>query len=228
MKVAILQPSYLPWLGYFEQMSFVDTFIYLDDVQYTKNDWRNRNRIKTRRGSTWLTVPVRKTPTATLIFETEIDNTADWQRSHLNLLRENYRKAQFFDDLYPLLEIRLNEGHRRLAELTIALSNDIARYIGLTTRTILSSSLGMSKSDKNEKLISLCKITGADILYDGKSSENFIDRELFSKEGIEVVFQNYRHPEYRQFHPPFLSHLSVIDLLFHYGPNSLQIIVSGH
>lgn len=228
MRVAILQPSYLPWLGYIEQMAFVDTFVYLDDVQYTKGDWRNRNRIKTRQGAAWLTVPVRKSPTATLILDTRIDQTTDWQRSHLNLLREHYGRAPFFDDWYPRLEKHLNGGHGYLAELAIALVNDIAQYLGLTMQTVRSSDFGITATDKNRRLIALCKNVGADVLYDGKAAEHFIDRQQFRREGIDVIFQNYRHPEYRQSYPPFVPYLSVVDLLFHHGPASREILVSGH
>ncbi|HEX5037042.1 MAG TPA: WbqC family protein [bacterium] len=228
MRVAILQPSYLPWLGYFEQMAFVDTFIYLDDVQYTKGDWRNRNRIKTKSGPKWLTVPVKKAATNTLIRDIEIDDSSPWRRDHGNQLRENYKTAPFFVEVFPRIEARLNEGHRLLSDLVVSLAMDIAGYLGLSAKMLRSSELGVEEPDKNGRLIALCKKMGADLLYDGKSAEDFIDREKFEREKIGVVFQNYRHPEYRQFHPPFVSHLSIVDLLFHHGPESREIVLSGH
>lgn len=228
MRVAMIQPSYLPWLGYFEQMARVDEFIFLDDVQYTRKDWRNRNRIKTPYGAKWLTVPVRHAPHATLINQIEINYLQDWRASHLNLLRENYRKARYYEEIMDLIATYFDKKFTLLSVLNMALTEGVANYLGLFIKTFLSSQLKTKSGDRNERIIDLCKWTKATTLYDGQSARNFIDDKRFQREGVEVTFQDYRHPEYRQFQGPFISHLSVVDLLFHYGPGSLPIIAQGH
>jgi hypothetical protein len=228
MRAAILQPSYLPWLGYFEQMQFVDAFIFLDDVQYTKNDWRNRNRIKTSRGASWITVPVRRHPSKQLISEAMINNDRSWGEDHKNLLAFNYRKAPYFDEVMSLLLPFFKNPPDRLQDLAIPLTRTLAEYLGIRTPIYRSSDLGCRSADKNQRLINLCRSLNASVMYEGQSGKNYLDTALFNKEGIEVIFQNYHHPVYRQFHGEFVSHLSIVDLLFHYGRSSAEIVASGH
>lgn len=226
MKVGIIQPSYLPWLGYFEQMARVDLFVYFDNVQYTKKDWRNRNRIKTSRGPHLVTIPIHRVALKTPINQIEINYARDWTLDHLNLLKENYRRAPFYEEIIEILRGHLSKKYHLLSEINFDLTNALAAYMGIGTKTCLASEFNIASSDKNQRIIDLCKRVGANVLYDGKSAEEFIDLDRFRAEGIEVVFQDYRHPEYQQFHPPFVSHLSVVDLLFHHGPESRDIILS--
>ena len=143
-RAAILQPSYLPWLGYFEQLAHADVFVFLDDVQYTRSDWRNRNRIKTPRGPAWITVPVQRTGLQKTIADTYIDYTSDWPARHLNLLRENYRRAPHFDEVMAIIEPRLRARSARLMDLCIDLILDCANYMALRVHTELATALSVT------------------------------------------------------------------------------------
>jgi hypothetical protein len=227
-RIAILQPSYLPWLGFFEQFYRCDIFVFLDDVKYTKLDWRNRNRFKTPNGTIWLTIPVfTKGKEGQKINETRIDNTKKWQVKHRKVIEFNYKKSPYFNAYFNELKSFYKKKYEYLCDLNIDLILWINEKIGLKREHILSSQLGISQKDKQDRLIEICKSTYADYLYDGKSSENFINKNYFYDHGINVEFQEYEHPYYNQQwlkEQGFISHLSVIDLLFNYGPDSLDII----
>lgn len=225
-RVAILQPSYLPWLGYFEQIATSDVFIFLDDVQYTRSDWRNRNRIKTRRGPAWITVPVRRRGLGQRINEALIDYTRPWPERHLHLLRENYGKAPWFDRVVEIVRPPLLARPPRLVDLNVGLVHDFMALMGITTTTRLASSFGIRGTDLTRRLIDLCRAAGATRLYEGAAGLDYLDLARFSEAGIEVCFQQYRHPVYEQFFPPFASHLSIVDLLFHRGPESRDVLVA--
>ena len=140
MRVAILQPSYLPWLGYFEQIQHADLFVFLNDVQYTKSDWRNRNRIKTPHGIAWITVPVRRQGLGQRICETLINYATPWTDRHANLLREHYRKAPHFGAVMEVVGAHLAARPLLLQDLAIGLILDLARFMGIAPNTVRSSS----------------------------------------------------------------------------------------
>ena len=154
-KLAILQPSYIPWIGYFEQIINVDTFVFYDDVQYTKNDWRNRNRIKGINSSIWLTVPVNYS-SKEKINEVMIDNTQNWKEKHLKTIRQYYSKSKYFKEIYQLLEKNINSDISFISVLSINIIKDIASYLNLNTKFYLSSELNIF-GDKNNRLIDICK-----------------------------------------------------------------------
>jgi hypothetical protein len=228
MRVAILQPSYLPWLGYFEQIHHADLFIFLNDVQYTKSDWRNRNRIKTPRGIAWITVPVRRQGLQQRICETCINHATPWPERHVNLLREHYRKAPHFEAVMDVIGPHLAARPLLLQDLAIGLVLDLAKFMGIPPNTVRSSDLGVRETDRNGRLIAMCRRVGATELYESAAGRAYMDVARFAAAGVRVVFQDYRHPTYRQFFGPFVSHLSVVDLLFHYGPDARQVVISGH
>lgn len=228
MRVAILQPSYLPWLGYFEQIHHADLFIFLNDVQYTKNDWRNRNRIKTPRGAAWITVPVRRLGLKRAICETLIDYETPWYDRHIDLLREHYRKAAHFEAVMAVITPHLMAKPVLLQDLAIGLILDLAKYLGIAANTMRSSELAIRESDPNDRLIAICRRVGATELYESAAGRAYMDVARFTAAGIRVVFQDYRHPTYRQLFGPFISHLSIVDLLFHYGPDAGDVVAAGH
>lgn len=209
-------------------MQYADAFVLLNDVQYTKSDWRNRNRIKTERGASWITVPVRRLSSKQRIDQALIDYGRNWREDHENLLTAHYRKAPYFRDVMALLKRRWAEGHERLQDLTMSLTRDIAGYLGIGTPLRVSSELRIESSDPNGRLVEICKALKADEFYEGKAGADYLNTAAFGREGIRIVFQDYRHPAYRQFYGDFVSHLSIIDLLFHYGPASAEIIALGH
>lgn len=236
--IGILQPSYLPWLGYFEQLARADRFVFLDDVQYTRQDWRNRNRIKTASGPIWLTVPVKKHSLGAQIREIEVNYEHRWQRRHLLSIEQSYSKSRYFQPFFGELEQELSTRVSRLVDLDCRLIRLICRYLGIDTPTCRSSELPTNDglrpvtgpgavSDPNQRLIDICRYFGAARFYEGASGAAYIDVERFQRSGLEVVFQAYRHPSYPQAFGDFVSHLSAIDLIMNTGPDAPEILRSS-
>jgi len=221
-KLAILQPSYIPWIGYFEQIINVDIFIFYDDVQYTKNDWRNRNKIKTHAGSSWLSIPVNASNTQ-MINKVLVDDTKHWRIKHLKSLQQFYSKSEYFDEVYELVEKNLNSKVASISSLSINIIKDITKYLQIDTKFYASSDLAID-GNKNTRLINICKHFNASQYYSGSAAKNYIDEELFFSNDIKLIFQEYKHPSYKQLHGDFLPYLSIIDLLFNHGKNSVKII----
>lgn len=226
--IGILQPAYLPWLGFFEQVQRVDLFVILDDVQHTKQDWRTRNRIRTagEEGFTYLTVPVKKAPADTLVKDILVAYDQKWIARHLNLLRANYASAPHFDEHLPALRQALETKPERLVELDMLLTQALARAFGLATPMRFSSELGVP-GRKTEKLINICKAVGATDLYDGWSAQNFIDPEDFRAANLGLHYQKYTPVEYPQRFAPFVPYLSAVDALFNCGPQCPELIRQG-
>lgn len=225
---SIIQPSFLPWAGYFEQMARSDIFVYLDDVKFTKQDWRNRNRLKSPNGISYITVPVKNVSKASfLIKDAQVAHQEPWLKKMLNCIQEWYKRAKFFDEIYaPVAEI-FQKKHIYLVDLIYDLNEFIREYLQIVVPTYKSSDLSIKNIDKNGRLIEICNKLGADILYDGASAKAFINKELFEKNGIEVIFQNYVYKDYPQIWGDFESHLSILDLIMNCGKNSYQILISS-
>ena len=228
MLIGILQPSYIPWLGFFEQISRVDVFVLYDDVQYDKQGWRNRNKIKNSQGAQWLSVPVlTKGKRTQLINQTQIDPTSKWNLKHLISLKTNYKKSIYFNQFYSQIEPLLNKKWIYLLDLNLNLLNLLKEYLGIKTRIILSSSLLKrlpKDSSPESRLIEICDKVGGDTLYEGAAGQNYIDATIFKTAQIRLIYQQYHHPIYRQLYGDFMPYLSVVDLIFNEGPNSLSIL----
>ncbi len=225
-RVAIIQPGYLPWLGFFEQVSRCDVFVYLDDVQYTKNDWRNRNRIKTKDGTQWLSVPVSYS-FGQKIKDVHINNYQPWHRIHLQSLKMWYSKSAYYKKYIDELEYILRRDRKYLLDLDVELSNWAMKMLGLNPQICFSSEILIDSNDKQVRLVQICKILNCKYFYEGKLGQQYIDVNLFKDEGITVEFQEYSHPYYQQLwlkEQNYISHLSIIDLLFNCGPDSLDIL----
>jgi len=229
MRIAIMQPNYLPWLGYFEMMYHCDTFVVLDDVQYNKKFWRNRNRIRVKDGAMWLTVPVlTKNKFKQSINEVQINHAVRWQDKHIRSLWLNYHRSPYFHKYYCHLEDILTKNNwNYLLDLDMAMLRLLAGTLNINTPLVTASSLSLEQRGE-EKIIAICEKLGAQQLYDTYNSRNFIDIDTFGKRGIEVIFQQYRYPQYPQQYKPFLPYMSVIDLLFNCGDESLQYILGRH
>ncbi len=222
--LAVLQPGYLPWLGFFDQMLRSDVFVYYDDVQFDKHGWRNRNRIKTPAGAQWLTVPVLdRGRHGQRILEAEIDPRVPWARKHLAAIRQNYARAPFLNAYLPELEALLSRPWRLLVDLDLAVVEQMCRWLKLERRILRSSELGIV-GERSERLLALCRHLGADVYLSGNAAQSYLDMALFAAHGIRVEWQNYRHPVYPQLHGEFMPFLSTLDLLFNVGPASQQII----
>lgn len=224
MRVTILQPSYLPWLGFFEQMTRSDKFVLLDDVQYTRRDWRNRNKVRVKEGWVWLTVPVQqKSRFSQSLLETRIDNSVSWRRKHLETLRQHYCKAPFFEKYFPRCQQVYEQEWTFLFDLCLETIQFLKEEMGIETPLLRSSEMKLS-GEKTERLVSICRELGATHYLSGESGSDYISQEDFSNQGIELEYQNYEHPVYPQRYPGFVPHLSTIDLLFNCGEQSLSIL----
>jgi len=225
--IAILQPTYLPWLGYFEQMAVVDLFVHMDDVQYTRKDWRNRNRVRAAASWTWLTVPVKKCPRSTLLRDILVNYEHHWVKRHLKTIYLAYKRAPYFEPVYDQIKAILESHIAGLVELDVALVQCLRAHLGITTPESFSSSVPRESRGKNERIIEICKYFGADLLYDGKSAADFIDKSLFASHGIQVVFQDYRHHEYPQQFGEFISHMSALDAIINTGPDARSVLMAN-
>ncbi len=223
-KVVVLQSNYLPWKGYFDLISRSDLFIFYDDVQFTKNDWRNRNKIKTAHGPAWISIPC-GTDLKRLIREVVITKH-DWQTDHWNRIRINYGGApyfhlysDFFEDFY------LNRTWTNLSELNQYLIVHIACQF-LKLRTEFADSVSYRpQGTRLERLLDVLKKAGATEYISGPSAKSYISEDIFVKEKIKLTWMDYQHyKEYRQSFPPFVHEVSVIDLLFNEGPAAMQYI----
>ena len=220
--VVILQPGYLPWLGFFEQLYRGDIFVIYDDVQYDKHSWRNRNKIKTSQGAQWLTVPV-NVDSKTIIKDVNINNSQNWQRKHIKAVKQNYSKALFFERYFCDFQNILSKQYKYLVELDMELIYWLSEQLNIKKEIIFSSDLKI-KGDRISRLIKICKKLGTNKFYEGAAGRSYIDPSDFGNEGIKVEFQNYPHPVYRQLYGQFTPYLSVIDLLFNEGENSKEIL----
>jgi hypothetical protein len=220
--VTIHQPQYLPWLGYFDKIDKADIFVILDNVQYKKNEWQNRNRIKTANGWQWLSVPVLyKFPQK--INQVRINNGVDWRRKHLNALSMNYGKSPYLNEYRSFLEDTFLKEWEYLVDININFIDFFIQKMGIDTKTPLASKLSL-REDPTYRLIDICKEVGADTYLAGKDGRNYMDIESFEKENINIIFQDFQHPTYNQLFGNFEPNMSVIDLLFNYGEESFNII----
>lgn len=222
--VGILQPGYLPWLGFFEQMQQADVFVYYDDVQFEKGSWRNRNRIKTAQGPQWLTVPVlTKGEDFPLIREVRINPAESWTKKHIKAMGQNYGKAPFFAAYAPELFAILEKPRKFLLDLDLELLAWLREKLGIDTPVRCSSELGIAGRNV-ERLIAIIRHLDGRVFYEGRAGMDYIDPAFFAAAGIEVRFQEYAHPVYPQLYGEFVPYMSVMDLLFNCGPESLAII----
>lgn len=227
MKIAIHQPQYLPWLGYFAKMDQVDRFVLLDDVQFKKNEWQNRNRIKTAAGWQWLTVPVlHRFPQQ--LCEVRIDRAAPWSRKHLQALISCYAFAPFFEDHRPFLTEIYAREWTLLGDLNRASLSYLVEALGLETKLILASTLALPDACvATARLVAICQALGADTYLSGAGGRAYLEMERFEAAGIQVDFQIFHCPSYPQPFGAFIPNLSVVDLLCNCGGQSLDILRGG-
>ena len=223
-----MQPTYIPWLGYFDLIDKSDIFVFLDSVQFDKRSWQQRNRIKTPRGELMLTVPVvTKGRFDQKIYDVEIDTSQKYIKKHLNSICSNYNKTKYFEDYRKELEDIYNEDIKKISQLNKKLIYWLSSKFGITTHFTSSSKID-AIGTKTELLVNICKQVGADHYISPAGSKGYIDQNnLFVKSKIKLSYQNYNHPAYNQFHGDFIPYMSAIDLLFNEGDCSLGIIRSG-
>jgi len=228
MRVAIMQPTYLPWVGYFGLMKSVDLFILLDSVQFARRSWQQRNQIKTANKPLWLTVPViSKGRRDQLIAEVEIDRSRDFPLSHQKALELNYGKSEHFDSYASQLFTLMGTDNKYLADLNIEVIFWIRNVLGITTPITRSSKLDVVGA-KAELLASICDQVGATEYISPPGSKDYLaESDAFARRGIPLRYFKFTHPEYPKRFGEFLPYMSVVDLLFNCGSQSLSLIEKG-
>jgi len=223
LRVAVLQSNYIPWKGYFDLIHDVDVFVFYDDVQYTKNDWRNRNQIKTPAGPQWITIPV-GARLDRLICEVELPDDR-WQSKHWKSLSQSYSRAPHWKVVESLLRpAYLDRTWKSLSELNQFLIREIAAFLGLKTQFRDSREFKL-EGRRQDRLLALLIEMGTTKYLSGPSGRNYIEESAFTEHGIAVQFKDYpAYPEYEQLYPPFEHHVSIVDLLCMTGPKAPEYI----
>ena len=223
MIVSVHQPQYLPWLGYFDKIDKADAFVLLDNVQFKKNEWQNRNKIKAAAGGQWLTVPVMyRFPQ--LINEVEINNRERWQHKQQQALISNYKKAPHWDALEPFFTDLFQLQWQTISQLNIHVVKKLVEILGIKTPLHIASEMGNFPEDPDERLIAITKYFAADTYLAGSGGRDYMDMDKYDRNSIKVLFQDYKHPVYDQLFGDFLPYMSVIDLIFNHGDESLKIL----
>jgi hypothetical protein len=227
MIAVIMQPTYLPWLGYFDLMDQADVFVFLDTVQFEHQAWQQRNRIKTSNGTwKWLTVPVVQKSTQRIV-ETRIDNSRPWARKHFKTIEQYYLKAPFWPDFAEDIRNMYGTCRDLLVDLNADIICRLKHFLGISTKIIRASELPVL-GKKVEMLVNMCKYLNADIYLSPARSADYIEQDnQFAHAGITLQYHSYTHPVYRQEHGAFAPYMSVLDLLLNEGPSSTGIIRSG-
>jgi len=226
-KVSIVQSNYIPWKGYFDLINSVDEFILFDDMQYTRRDWRNRNKIKTAKGLIWLTIPVQvKGKYYQNIKDTEIIDM-EWGHQHWKTIILNYNRARYFQSYKHIFEsLYLNCQEKYLSQINYLFIVNICKILGINTKISWSMDYNIVEG-KTERLISLCKQAQGTEYISGPAAKDYINEDLFKQENIKLSYIDYsNYPEYHQLFPPFEHGVSVIDLIFNQGENAKKYMKS--
>lgn len=227
-----MQPTYLPWLGYFDLIDSSDIFLFYDDVQFEKQSWQTRNRIKSPHGEILLSIPILNNPLCTLIKDIKIDTSKHWNKKHLKTIFYNYNKSKFFNEVYPYIDQLLNLEIQSLSEFNTNIIISICHKIGIKTDFILNSKLSYTEGEKDVRLVNICKKLGATTYLSPLGSFIYIEKQTlggaFFKNELKLYYQNYKHPTYYQIYSDFKPYMCILDLLFNEGfDNALNIIRSG-
>lgn len=213
MIVTIHQPDFLPWLGFFDRWHKSDLYIVLDDVQFLRRGWHHRDKIKTKSGAKWFTVPViKKGQYQQSIREVKIDNGSNWRHKHLKTIESNYKKAPNFEDCFEKIKEIYDKRHLFLIDLNMDLLQWVAIELGITTPTVFTSEYHV-KSTSTQRLVDLVKLVDGDGYLTGQGSKDYLDESPFSKENIKVIWQKFQHPVYGHLHGEFIPRLSCLDYL---------------
>jgi hypothetical protein len=225
VRVGIIQSNYIPWRGYFDFIDDVDLFIFHDDLQYTKGDWRNRNKIKTPNGLVWLTVPVRYHKTDQIICETPIDDSQSWCKKHINQIIANYSKAPFFHHYADEFFAIIKQKFETISDLNVMLTRWIMEKLSITTPLRMSSEFEPAGT-KTDRLIDILKKVGATIYLSGPSAKDYLETEKFAEACIELEYKSYVYREYLQLWGQFEPTVTILDLLFNCGEHSRDYLKS--
>jgi hypothetical protein len=227
MIVCIMQPTYLPWLGYFDLIDQSDVFVLLDTVAFSRQSWQQRNRIATPQGPLWLTVPVQRDPDQP-IAEVMIDNARPWRRKHWASLEMNYRRAPFWPEYSPELRHIYDREWTSLAQLNIELIRLLCRLAAIPADFVPASALGPLDGGRDARLVEICRHLGGDTYLSPLGALAYLEADTgFAAAGIDLTFQNYRHPTYLQPGTAFQAQLSFVDALMNVGPQAAAVMRDG-
>lgn len=225
MIIAIQQPEHLPWIGFFNKMAQVDRYVYLDNVQFKKRYFENRNRISGHDGVRWLTVPVQtKGKYTQLIRDVAIDNSGNWRQKYLGTLSHVYAKAPYGHVVRDIVFPAVEAPHNMLLHLNLELIHRVRDYLGIATPTVFASELGVDGFSGSELILQICTQLGASVYVSGPDGRNYLDLNAFHINGIRVVFHDFQHPVYPRQNFPFVSHLSIIDAIAFLGEKSASLV----
>ncbi len=219
--IAIRQPGYFPYLGFFKKIQTSDVFVCFDDAQYAIRAWDNRNKIKQDQGTMWISVPVFE-PFKKKLNEVKIANN-EWIPKHILAIKSNYQQAPYFNDYWNDIESILNNKWEKLIDLNLALIEYFIQVLDIKTKIVRSSELNVSGSS-SIKLLNICKKLNADSYFSGIMGKEYLDEDLFKKAKINVIYENFVHPTYSQIQGEFIPNLAIMDILFNEGENSKTIL----
>lgn len=220
MIICCIQPSYIPWKGYFHQIEKADVFVFLDTVQYDRRGWRNRNQLKTAQGPKWLTIPVNAHGSHDGLKIKDVKVASKhWAEKHLQTIQVNYRKAPCFETEFPWIETMLLEAQRLdgISDIDCLITEAISRILGVKTRFVRASQLDCDTTDPNQRLLHIVQALEGTTYLSGPSAQNYLDVDLFKAHGINVAWMTYDYPEYDQLYPPFTHQVSILDLILTHG-----------
>jgi hypothetical protein len=227
--VVIHQPDFLSYIGFFHRLLHSDLYIVLDNVQFVKGtsqSWMNRDKIKTLSGEKWLTIGVQKAPRDTNINEILLNGTLDWKKQNLDLLKQNYKKAQYFDEIFPFVENLYETKTDKLSDFNMASIFMLIELFDIKIDIVYSSNLNTTKT-KSERLVEILTQVNATHYLSGIGAKDYHLDKPFDKANIEVIWQDFKHPSYPQLHGEFIPYLSSIDLLFNCGIKKSREILRG-
>ena len=223
-SISIQQPEYFPWLGFFDKLQQVDKVVFLDSVQFKKRYFENRNKVRTYQGWAWINTPVKTKGRYTQkIMDVEINNAYPWQKKIVSTIKHNYKKAPYWGDFGESLCKLISRPYELLVDLNISVILFLMEKLGIEHKWCLSSSLS-TKYSGSDLILEICRKMNATDYLSGRDGRAYIKENAFIKSGIHVHYQDFTHPVYEQFHGGFVDGMSIIDLLFNHGPESVNII----
>jgi hypothetical protein len=225
LRVAISQPNYIPWRGYFDLIDDVDLFVYFDDVQYTTRDWRNRNKIKTVNGLMWLTATVQHTSQKQLICDTKLEYESGWNLNHIQQIHNWYKKSEYYNHYFDQLSALLMQKYETISHLNQTLTAWVMEKLYINTKTISSSNLS-TKGKRFEKIFEILLQVGCTTYLTGPSASSYINNDILRKHNISLEYKTYEYEPYEQLYQGFEGLVSIIDLLFNQGPNARNYLKS--
>lgn len=226
MRIGIHQPNYIPWCGYFYKIFKSDIFVFLDDVQYEKNGFSDRNSIKTPQGQCYLKIPIKKPGLKTNYNEVILNDELKWREKHLKMIEMNYKRAPYYDLVMPLLQELYNTRYFTLSEFNKKIITELALKMEFDTHFVCSSDLSVT-GKSTERLIDIIQALDGDTYISGKGGTKYQDEALFKENKITLEYTDFEHPIYQQQWGEFISNLSILDLLFNNGFKEASQILQG-